>query len=349
MEEEGGCPFPELTSVDVFVQNVGDVPVVDLRPLVEFETVRLQSKGGVDLVVVNLPFEDLFRKDLNRCGEMPPRNVQFDVIFPATENVEVFSFFGQTVKKSTGTSSTPWRVRNGVVGDSRLWEVCFSSKSVHVVINEKCSTPGPRLWQPDLLVESFLLALAAQLCDESLHGTSVSIFDLGSGAGRDVAFLAEELKKKGPCANVKIVGVECHKGASKRCLPLWLNRGVAEMTALECVNLKKEDEFNRILSKYGEGTVDMMYCVRYLNRSLLKRIAVSCSHEFIRPGGYFAISHFVLESDGSFPFEHPKKSEVLARGELEELFSNWKIVRSEEVRDNDFGRPMWHFCVQKIT
>ena len=68
------------------------------------------------------------------------------------------------------------------------------------------------------MVSSVLLAL---LSSSSSPG---SIIDLGSGAGRDVAYLAEHLPR------AKLYGVDNHRGAGKRCLPLWESRRVGDRT-----------------------------------------------------------------------------------------------------------------------
>jgi hypothetical protein len=144
-----------------------------------------------------------------------------------------------------------------------------------------------------------------------------------------------------------VVGVDYHKGSPKRCLPLWRHRGVAAETQAASTNLKKPSEFRGLVDSHG-GAVHAAYCVRYLNRPLLSLIS---SSSCVRVGGYFAISHFTCEADGTFPFAHPKRKEVLARGEVEALFaeaSGWKVVHNEVARDSDFGRALLNFVAQRV-
>ena len=402
------------------------VAIVDLRDAEEFEAVRLLSRldiiaassnsdacplastaaageavdldasgyANLELTIVNIPFESLD----SRCIELPPRNVEFDVIYPDTDNDEVFNYFNQTVRPSSGTSQKPWAVRNSVIGSRSFFDKCrmgisacdgsFITKVVGVIEDVKSVRPGPRLWRPDTMVESLLfpllrgkLSVIQQTSQQSAEAHRLYVMDLGCGAGRDVAFLAEEASKVWSLTNssmaldevLSVVGIDSHKKTFKRCNPLWESRGVSRITRLERLNLKNEVEFDSLVARLG-GAVDLMYSVRFLSRSLVSRISRG---SYVRPGGHFLMSHFITESDGSFPYDHPTIHDVLELGELERAFgvycgnsdidstdskakpgeqdddqeaapSGWRLVQSIIVRDNDFGRPLCQFCVQKV-
>ena len=69
------------------------------------------------------------------------------------------------------------------------------------------------------------------------------------------------------------------------------------------------------------------------------------------PGEMFGLSHFVTEADGTFPFDHPKASEVLQRGEAASFFpaDSFRVLHDEVVRDSDAGRPLVNFVVVRVA
>ena len=170
------------------------VPIIDLRDADDFAALRFDSS-------INLPWPDVESGVLG-C-ELPPRDVIFDLILPSALAPSVaMDFFGATKSKATGSSRTPWRPRYLVVASTSLFDHPTATSTPP-------PSPGLHLWRPDSMVSSVLVPLLA--ASPSLG----SIIDLGSGAGRDVAYLAERLPQ------ARVYGVDNHKGAGRRCLPLW--------------------------------------------------------------------------------------------------------------------------------
>jgi len=197
------------------------LPLVDLRSADEFYRRRISpSKTATNkcpVTVVNLPFDTLVSGE--RSGELPPRNVEFAILIPARQHdasddqledkrrreyEEIVAFFGATISKATQMSRTPWSVRQIVLESSSelhsgsdVWQDA-AELNVLTENGEHLMYPSPRLWQPDALVRNDLLPLMHHALEEydhdSVSATPLQVWDLGSGAGRDLCFLAEELK-----------------------------------------------------------------------------------------------------------------------------------------------------------
>jgi len=197
----------------------------------------------------------------------------------------------------------------------------------------------PRIWKPDPLIRSKIFPLLKDRVGEYLSKTASSdnannssdqrtiklsrgiVLDLGSGAGRDICYLAEELKQYHhacivsgqfqhdqinssqlslfPHFPLHFIGIDNHKGSSKRCLPLWKNRGVEDLTGTCCLDLNKlqhvykyftdfDSSFHAQSSPKCDHTNNLekvqlvpeivcLYSIRFLNRKLLSYIANSLS------------------------------------------------------------------------
>lgn len=114
-------------------------------------------------------------------------------------------------------------------------------------------------------------------------------------------------------------------------------------TSLISLNLKKLPEFNQFVADYRP--LKICYCVRYLNRPLLASLT-----DLLLPGEHFAISHFVVNEDGRFPYDHPRMAEVLQLNEMKTYFPNthWTVLHNKTVKDSDAGRSLLNFCVRRI-
>jgi len=117
---------------------------------------------------------------------------------------------------------------------------------------------------------------------EKLISESINIIDLGSGGGRDVAFLAEELKyhsslatssSEGTPCNFRVYGIDYHPGSPKRCLPLWLRWGVEDYTELVKIDLRDQLSFREWREGLEEEGVKVWLSVRYFNREVLGELA----------------------------------------------------------------------------
>jgi hypothetical protein len=135
----------------------------------------------------------------------------------------ILDFFFATKSQSTNQSRKPWLVREIIRESDGMWTEAkqlglYQEKKREEIGNIVHSTmkPLPRLWKPDSMVERVLLPkLKAKLdelrtsvvasADGNKHSqnnahrqyrrqSTFTIWDLGSGAGRDVCYLAEELK-----------------------------------------------------------------------------------------------------------------------------------------------------------
>ena len=100
-------------------------------------------------------------------------------------------------------------------------------------------------------------------------------------------------------------------------------------------------------SSHDIKTTNVLYCVRFLVRPLIRALA-SCSS--LRAGAIFAISHFCVAEVGSvWPFDHPSPETVLKRDEMKELFAanGWDVVHDKIASDSDHGRTLLHFVAKK--
>ncbi len=280
------------------------LPLVDLRSKEAYSTNHLFDVCPSSLIV-HLPFEDLLSGE--RSCELPPRHVEFAILVPFNlDQTQVDELFFATSSKATSQSRKPWLVRQIVRETDKLWNDArdigiFGSSKEGGDVGLK---PLPRLWKPDQMVEEALLPLLLKKIDSSSED-DIIVWDLGSGAGRDVAFLAEELKheiqKTKSRQKLRIVGFDNHKGSARRSSPLWKNRLVEDVTGSRLVNLKNISLLENHIRE-ANGLV-CLYAIRYLNRRMLDFIA---SSDALGTGCIFAMSHFCKEDAGLWTFDHPK-------------------------------------------
>jgi len=363
------------------------LPLVDLRSYDEFNKTHLHTDDATPLIV-NLPLATLISGE--RSCELPPRHVEFAILVPGN-NTELFlshnsqcsihNLFFASKSSATQQSRKPWLVRQVILESEQLWNeegvLNYIKRNTDVSCESKGSAisfrPLPRLWKPDPLASSGILPLLKYWIIKQCNNTSsrtesnhqytpCTVFDLGSGAGRDVCYLAEETKafyhntilrqqaqeqnKSRQCNHFPLhfVGVDNHKGSAKRCEPLWRNRGIDDITTSHLLNLNKLDLVNdcftnttfideATMNEKSKSTVVCIYAIRFLNRKLLSHIASSTSsiesidHEpsslCLPIGTIIAISHFCKPTKtADWNFDHPKVSNVLERDELSTLFGN---------------------------
>ncbi|KAL7485007.1 hypothetical protein ACHAW6_010605 [Cyclotella cf. meneghiniana] len=251
---------------------------------------------------------------------------------PASSSIH--QFFFATSSKTTHQSRKPWLVRQVLMEDEQyFWNEAESldlllEKKQHPVSHDMKKSSFQkmdRLWKPDTLVSSDILSLLKEWLLNNYHTNKSNSFkriiekkhgnepeiaekppglvlDLGSGAGRDICFLAEELKQfhysipwnlqnqsnlTTTSFPLQFVGIDNHKGSSKRCLPLWKHRGVEDVTQAIHLDLNKlkgvYDLLNSAISTQSlqcGGRVKPILCIfaiRYLNRKLFSYLAHSSS------------------------------------------------------------------------
>ena len=348
------------------------LPLVDLRSYEQFHKIHIHTDKAAPLIV-NLPLETLLSGE--RSCELPPRHVEFAILVPSTykdlfesrdSQCSIHNLFFASKSSATQQSRKPWLVRQVLLESEHLWNEEGLCNNIKRSTDESCENeistlsfhPLPRLWKPDPLVSSGLLPLLKEYCQQR---TPCTVFDLGSGAGRDVCYLAEETKAfyhnsilpqqaKEQNNNLQcnrfplhFVGIDNHKGSARRCEPLWRNHKIDDITTSHLLNLNKLDLVNHCFTNkaFLDQTAThekiqptlFIYAIRFLNRKLLSYIANSTSsiestdHEhpplYLPIGTIMAISHFCKPTKtAEWNFDHPKVSNVLDRDELNTLFGN---------------------------
>ena len=290
------------TGITVFV--VDRLPIVDIRETQECSS-RLLAAGDEGVIVVHLPLSTLLSGE--RSCELPPRHVSFAVLTEESVLESARAFFGATTSRATQQSRKPWIVPQVLVASDSLWKhakelgLLFRGKE-GVVKDDNIFRPQSRMWQPDPMVKNVLWPLLLQRPSASSSSPphTEEVWDLGSGAGRDVCFLAENAKALG-MSYYSFIGIDNHKGSTKRCLPFWKHRHVEDYTEARNINLNKiasvEEEMN------GRSIV-CLYAVRFWNPKLVKFIA---NRPELPSGAVFAVSHFCKPHPGApWDFKHPK-------------------------------------------
>ena len=233
----------------------------------------------------------------------------------------ILDFFFATTSKATSQSRKPWLVQQIIYENDIMWKDA-RDLDIYVINNDSCHNknhdddnddddgksnyqPLPRLWKPDPMVQCTLLPLLKQKLDDDIIAfsqpyspSSFIICDLGSGAGRDVCYLAEELQfylhqqhqqqhktlmQSSFITQLCIIGIDNHKGSEKRCIPFWKNRNVNHITKSLYLDLNKLKVFHQQIQLLNGGHhndhdndhngVVCLYAIRFLNRKVIKAIA----------------------------------------------------------------------------
>ncbi len=303
------------------------LPLIDLRSKESYAQHHVKDKRN-ETLIVHLPFETLLSGE--RSCELPPRHVEFAILVPSNfDRDQIQDFFFATLSKATSQSRKPWLVRQVIYETEELWDEVkemgiLSSNSRRVSGDDngngddnidEIEFPLPRLWKPDQMIEDVLHPLLKKefiKCHSMDLEKHFVVWDLGSGAGRDCSFLAEELKHQihmtGSNIKLKIVGFDNHKGSARRSLPLWKNRFVDDVCESRLVNLKNMTLLEENIKK--EGKIMCMYAIRYLNRRMLEFIS---SIPLVTKGCIFAMSHFCKGENAEWNWDHPKVSGCLTK------------------------------------
>ena len=287
------------------LSNDQRLPIVDIRET--RDDGALVADNDTDVVVVHLPLSTLLSGE--RSCELPPRHVSFAVLTDEA-NLEVAqTFFGATTSNATQQSRKPWLVPQVLISNDKLWEQAIK---LGILLKEKEKSmedipfqPQSRLWQPDPMVKSVLWpVLRKQSFSPLTLPHSIEVWDLGSGAGRDVCFLAEQAKSSDMDC-YKFVGIDNHKGSVKRCLPFWKHRQVEEYTEARNIHLNK---VTLVKNELKNCNVACLYAVRFWNAKLVSCIANDDEDDDdIASGTLFAVSHFCKPYPGApWDFDHPK-------------------------------------------
>ena len=328
------------------------MPLLDLRHASSWEQKRLAHPR---LSVVPIPM-DLLKE---RSFELPARHLDFSILVDQSNLEDAQNFLvGPRRGRSDATScptrpKKPWQVTHVLIAGEDLWEqarflgILHSDHSIMTpTITNNIFLPHPRLWQPDPMVQNILLPL---LKTRSSHGR-FQIWDLASGAGRDVAFLAEELKAHGNIYHVCGMDHRYNEREKNITQGFWNRRGLESVTKCIKIDLSTWDSAVAALEPaITSELVAALFCVRFWKPSLVSTIARSSK---ILPETIFGISHFCKAYEGaSWDFDHPSRKTVLERTQLRDLFQgsccNWEILHDEITTDSDHGRPMIQFVARR--
>ena len=347
--------------------NVSKAIILDLRSTEENDKRCLvapadQEASPVNLVVVPIPMSVVQK----RSFELPARHVKFDILVSEADLEPADSFLCGSHRKRPN----PWKVVHVLLDTEEFWsqakkmgmvdggcsqvvdEQQNKRQKMELVDTANTSTksrkrkfPFPRLWQPDPMVETVLFSHLVK--QDSSTNEPKQVWDLAAGAGRDVAFLAEELlAADNP---YQIVAIDHRYNEKERNIvnDFWGRRGIQDQTTSLKLNLSQWNSLESAMaSVLTTDQVAAMFCVRFWKPELVKDIAQSKS---IHPGVLFGISHFCKPSLGaSWNFDHPSEKTVLERNQLSELFqSQWDILHDEIALDSDHGRTMIHFVARR--
>lgn len=306
------------------------------------------------------------------------RHVEFDILVRSADLPKASSFLLGSKENTRKRSQKPWLVKNVLIDDAGLWEQAEKLGSMRMD-EEEPAFPLPRLWQPDKMVETVVLPLLQeslmasvlqhpskkQKADATPKDAALTnvvsdceIWDLASGAGRDVAFLAEELK----AAQVpfhQVVGIDHRYNAKEQGIVngFWERREVGNLTS--CIKMDLSTLEHGLKEELQNRNVVALLAVRFWKASLVAAVARN-KESSLKSGTIFAISHFCKPYDGApWEFAHPTEKTVLQRSQLKEIFESksedvvadgknsvWEILRDEIAMDSDHGRSMIHFVAR---
>jgi len=302
------------------------LPIVDLREKSELSSTEAH-------VVIHLPFSKIWEL----CPQLPPRNCPFALLLDYKQREAALDYFMTTKSQFNNSVRIQFPIKFFII----------STPAVLAALQAQVPLPPsrfvPRLWVPDPVMAHV----------EPLMASHARVVDLGCGSCRNLTFLAERAP---PCCT-EFFGVDNHPGAPARTAPMFQYHGVSP--ALLDLDLRKEGNRHE-LARAAEGTPTIFIVVRYLNRALLAFLAsrlprhstLVVSH-FCRAVNRPAASGALGASDGgdpTWPFDHPRPSQVLDRSELGGLFSKprWAVSRDVIVLDSDHGRTMHQFIAQVV-
>jgi hypothetical protein len=199
----------------------------------------------------------------------------------------------------------------------------------------RSTIPMPRLWRPDPMVETILLPLLKTNLLSRQHSSSrirrrsssssndgndpgphmivptLQVLDVGSGVGRDLCFLSEELHD-GAFGNdndidndrlrLDFVGIDQrYRDGNDETMAFWQRRGQNDRCRGLCVDLRQNNNIHDVLvdqHQLGDGAtttsiICCVYAVRFWHEPLFALLAVKLT----RPGTIIAISHFAKPND----------------------------------------------------
>lgn len=165
-------------------------------------------------------------------------------------------------------------------------------------------------------------------------GTELTALDIGSGSGRDSAFLAAEGFKVTAVDRDPVLLAKAARFGNREA-----RIGGRVRTELRTLGAHLSEDRDW-LRKRKAG---LLLVVRFLRRGVLELL-----HEGVRDGGFVVYEHFLR---GCEKFGGPKKdSQMLEPGELRRVFSEgrgFKVLRDDEEKLSD-GRPVVRFVAHRV-
>lgn len=312
---------------------------VEKRLLLDLRSPDLYRKRRLqDTRLLVVPFPMKYFKE--RSYELPARHVEFSVLVEEKNVEEALSFLLGPKAPTRQRPGKPWKVTNILLDEPKLWEQAADLGLLSESAQES-AYPMPRLWQPDSMVKDVLLHHLKNR--DSQNGTS-QIWDLASGAGRDVAFLAEELSASGTPYQVWGFDHRYDEKETNITRGFWERRGLRYLTTSVKMDLS---DWSSVSNNFSLDKVAALFCVRFWKPELVSGIAKSLQLE---TGTLFGLSHFCKPYTGApWNFDHPSEKSVLERTQLQELFEaeGWEILYDEIALDSDHGRTMIQFVAKK--
>ncbi|KAI7879760.1 S-adenosyl-L-methionine-dependent methyltransferase [Lichtheimia hyalospora FSU 10163] len=284
----------------------------------------------------HIPWQQLTQ----RCAELPPKNVPFAIVEPA-------SCRGEWV---------PWLEERG-------WQCpwVFSDEDEELWTSDTTLVEyGPPSQRWLLFQPCPFLARQINDIESRLNNDTRTCLDIGCGSGRDVAWL---MASRG----WHVYALDSSHGAVERTQALAQHMGVKDQLIKTMqakvmaeggwrsfddeieMNTSKEQQYSPGMpmdtffrDKLGCHQFDMVVTIRFLVRSILAQLP-----DLLKPGGMLVISHFV--DDGVHEYDQPRKSHRLQLGELAELYGqrNDLEILVDIIEEIEDGRPVNSIIVTK--
>jgi hypothetical protein len=288
---------------------------------------KCRHDPALRLRIAHIPFSQLVSE---RSFELPPRNMEFLILVePAALESAMLFLTGRAssppVQSSASSLPSPPSSQRG----GTTWNVTGAVLDTpdarrhldKVLSNHFTKRRDPyQLWRPDSMVERHLLPLLSeQLAMRPQTTRRLDVWDLGSGVGRDVAFLARHLRLLAASSSDEDEGRPSFRviGLDQRYRPrdaatfraFMQRQGVDDVTECRCVDLTvPKDRVSPVVSAMVEEPPACIYAVRYWNRPLFEEV-----NRLAAPGTVVAITHFAKPTeDSDWPFAHPKVGQRLA-------------------------------------